>query len=62
MTITAERDAQNKMFIRHSFHRALGLGLTAKQFQLINDGTPEERAAYVEMKRKQLLKLGMRNL
>lgn len=52
MTITAERDARNKMLINHSFRRAIGLGLTAEQIRLIDYGTPEERASYVKKQRK----------
>ena len=54
MTITAERDARNKILINHSFRRSIGLRPTAEQIRLINSGTPEERAAYVKKQRKNL--------
>lgn len=52
ITITAERDARNKKRIAHSFRTAMGLGLTEEQYRLINDGTPEERAAYLKKQGK----------
>jgi hypothetical protein len=55
MYITDERDAKNKLLIKHSFNRALGFGLTAEQRRLIDDGTPAEREVYVQGRRKNLL-------